>query len=156
MKRSIIAILAASTLSLAAAAYAGGHGHHGKHGGFGGGMHRFMLEQQLDLTSEQEAAIDEIYSAAKEQRKETSADRSDVRQAMMDLSPADPDYQTKVNELAKQMAAQVEQKILSHASAQAQVYELLTPEQREELAELKEKLKERFAERRQHFDRDSE
>lgn len=156
MKRSIIAILAASTLSLAAAAYAGGHGHHGKHGGFGGGMHRFMLEQQLDLTSEQEAAIDEIYSAAKEQRKETSADRSDVRQAMMDLSPADPDYQTKVNELAKQMAAQVEQKILSHAAAQAQVYELLTPEQREELAELKEKLKERFAERRQHFDRDSE
>lgn len=156
MKRSMIAILAASTLSLAAVTYAGGHGHHGKHGGFGGGMHRFMLEQQLDLTAEQEAAIDEIYSAAKQQRKETSAERGDVRQVMMDLSPSDPDYQTKVAALAKQMAAQVEQKMLTHAAMQAQVYELLTEEQRAELDDLKAKFKERFAERRQRFDRDSE
>lgn len=159
MKRSMIAILAASALTVAATAYAGGYGHHGKHGDFGGGhrgMHGFMFERMLDLTDEQKASVDEIYSTAKQQREETREDRVADRQAMMDLNPADEDYQTKVAELAKQKAAQVEQRIMAHAAMQAQVYEILTPEQREKLAQLKAEAQQRFAERRQRFDRDSE
>lgn len=119
-------------------------------------MHGFMFEQMLDLTDEQKAAVDEIYYAAKEQRKESRADRAADRQAMMDLNPGDADYQTQVAALAKQKAAQVEQKILSRAAMQAQVYEILTPEQREKLMQLKAEAKERFAERRQRSGPDSE
>lgn len=162
MKRSMIAILAASALSVAATAYAGGDGHHGKHGKQGGcngdhrGMHGFMFERMPDLTDEQKAAVDHIYSAAKQQRQAVSADRADERQSMMDLNPADDDYQTQVAELAKQKAARVEQRIIAHAAVYAQVYEILTPEQRVELAQLQEEAKERFAKRRQRRDRDSE
>ncbi len=162
MKRSMIAILAASALSVAATAYAGGHGHHGKHGKHGGchgdhrGMHGFMFEQMLNLTDEQKATVDDIYSAAKQQRQAVSADRADERQSMMDLNPADDDYQTQVAELAKQKAARVEQRIIAHAAVYAQVYEILTPEQRAELAQLQEEAKERFAKRRQRRDRDSD
>ncbi|MGI9285242.1 MAG: Spy/CpxP family protein refolding chaperone [Pseudomonadales bacterium] len=162
MKRSVIAILAATGLSLATAAYAfgpSGHGHHGKHGDFFGGqrgMHGFMFERMLDLTNEQKTAVDDIYSAAKEQRKESVTERGNARQAMMDLNPSDADYQTKVVEFAKQKAAQVEQRIIAHAATQAQVYEILTPEQREQLEQLKTEAKERFAKRRQRADGDSE
>ena len=161
MKRLILAVLAATSLSLAIAAYAGGpggDGHHGKRGdSFGGhrGMHGLMFERMLELTDEQKAAVDEIHSAAKEQRKESRDERGDGRQAMMDLNPSDADYQTKVAELGKQKAAQVEQRIIAHAAMQAQVYEILTPEQREKLEQLKAEAKERSAKRRQRGDRNS-
>lgn len=147
MKRSIVAILAASTLSMAAATYAGGHGHHGKHGDFHGGMRGLMFERALDLSAEQKAAVEDVYSDAKEQRKASSSERRELRQAMMDLNPADADYQTKVATIAQQQAAQVEQKILAHAAVQAQIYEILTPEQRVELQKLKEETKDRMAKR---------
>ncbi len=154
MKRSIIAILAASTLSMAAATYAGGYGHHGKHGDSHGGMRGLMFERALDLSAEQKTAVDDIYSEAKEQRKASSTERREVRQAMMDLNPADADYQTRVATIAQQQAAQVEQKILAHAAVQAQIYEVLTPEQRVELQELKQEARERMAERGHRRGRD--
>ncbi len=157
MKRSIVALLAASTLSMAAATYAGGYGqgHHGKHGNHHGGMHGLMFERALDLTAEQKAAVDNIYSEAKQQRKAASSERREVRQAMMDLNPGDADYQTKVATLAQQQAARVEQKILAHADVQAQIYEVLTPEQREELEGLKQEAKNRSAKRHQLDGRNS-
>ncbi len=151
MKRSIVALIAASTLSMAAATYAGGygHGHQGKHGSHHSGMRGLMFERALDLTAEQKTAVDEIYSNAKQQRKASSSERREARQQMMDLNPGDADYQSKVAMLAKQQAAQVEQRILAHADVQAQVYEILTPEQRVELEELKQEVKARSGKRHQ-------
>lgn len=148
MKRTIVALLAVSTLSIAAATYAGGYGHHGKHGNSHGGMRGLMFERALNLSAEQKAAVEDIYSEAKEQRKAASTERREVRQAMLDLNPADADYQEKVATIAQQQAAQVEQKILAHAAVQARIYEILTPEQRDEMQELKQEAKERMAKRR--------
>lgn len=151
MKRSIAAILAASSLSIAAATYTGltYAGEHGHHGGKHNSMRGLMFERALDLTAEQKASVDEIYSDAKQQRKASSTERRDVRQAMMDLNPADADYQAKVATIAKQQAAQVEQRILAHAAVQAQIFEILTPEQREQLMELKQDAKQHAGKRHQ-------
>lgn len=159
MRRLILAALGAGVLSFIAAAYASGHGEQGTHGPFERGhrgMHGLMFERALDLSAEQKAAIEEIYSASQAQRNEAASQRRSARQAMMALNPGDADYQEKVAALAKQQAALVENKVLAHGDMQAQVYQILTSEQRAEFEDLKQAASERMARRGPRFDRYSE
>ncbi len=93
--------------------------------------------QRLDLTAGQESTIDEIHSMLEQQRKTEFASYVDVRDDVLSLDPADPQYNDRVAEIATKKAAYVEQCTLLSAAMQAQVYEVLTPVQRSTYAQLR-------------------
>lgn len=141
MKRLMIAaILVVTTLAIVTGAHAGEQKHQCKYSDLYSGecdkdLVRFLL--RLDLTAEQKTAIDGIYSTVEQQRKAEIARGVDRRENVVNLSPADPDYNNRAAQLAKQKAARVEQSIIESAAVQAQVYEILTPAQRAAYEELR-------------------
>ncbi len=96
---------------------------------------RFL--QRLDLTAVQKSTIDQIYSALKQQRKTEFASYDDVRDDVLSLDPADPEYHDRVAQLAAKKAAHVEQCTLRSAAVQAEIYGLLTPVQKTAYAQLR-------------------
>lgn len=88
---------------------------------------RFL--QRLDLTAVQKSTIDQIYSELEQQRNTEFASYVDVRDGVLSLDPADPEYSDRVARLAAKKAAHVEQCTLRSAAMQTQVYQLLSPAQ---------------------------
>lgn len=136
MKRLMTSVLLSAGLLTGAAAYAGpGYGH-------GGGKdHVQFLTKKLDLTEEQKVAIEDIHrsygTVDKKQHKRSRAH-------FASLDPTAPDYSQKVAEMAREQGEKVEQSIIRRGEIHAKVYEVLTPEQREKLATLKQKRKHRM------------
>lgn len=133
MKRLMTVAIAVATLALAAAAHAAEQKRQCKYSDLYSGncekeLVRFL--QRLDLTAEQKTAIDGIYSTAEQQRKTELARYFDAREDVLSLDPADPEYNYRAAQLAEQKAACVEQNVIHSAAMQAQVYELLTQQQR--------------------------
>lgn len=142
MKRLMTSVLLSASLLTGAAAYAGpGYGH-------GAGKdHVHFLAKKLDLTDEQKAAIEEIHRSYGKQDKNGKEDKKHDKRAFKhgfaNLDPASPDYSQRVAEIAREQGAKVEQSIIQRGEIHAKVYEVLTPEQREKLAALKENRKKR-------------
>lgn len=142
MKKLIQTLILSTAVLGTAAVYAGegreGHYGHGKEGK--PYLHHMM--KKLDLTDEQKAAIAEIHKA------HPKGDRqSHKREFMRDISqldPTAPDYQAQVAAIAKEQAAKVEQAIIERGQTHAKVYAVLTPDQRAQLQEMKNKRREKF------------
>jgi protein CpxP len=139
MKRLMTSVLLSATLLTGATAYAGpGYGH-------GAGKdHVHFLAKKLDLTDEQKAAIAEIHRSYKQDengKADKKHDKRAFKHGFANLDPTSPDYSQRVAEIAKERAARVEQSIIKRGEIHAKVYEILTPEQREQLASLKENRK---------------
>ena len=152
MKKLIQTLVLSSTLIGTFAAYAGdgyqregkayhhGKGHHAgerfHHGeGKGRGQSLQHLAKKLELTEEQKSAIADIYReyGGRDGRSHKGRFARGVEQ----LDPASPDYQVQVATIAKEQAEKVEQAIVRRGEIQAKVHEVLTPEQRVKLQELK-------------------
>ncbi|MCU0812330.1 MAG: Spy/CpxP family protein refolding chaperone [Thiobacillaceae bacterium] len=144
IKRFLAAAGVALALPLTAAAFPGPHGgHHGcgdfaSHGGpgMGGGMMPPHL-RGLNLTEAQRDKIFEIMHAqAPAMREKGKA----VFKAQADLRAltASPDYsEAKARSLADAAAKTMSEMTLARVQAERQVYDVLTPEQRKQLAEMK-------------------
>lgn len=161
MKKLMQSLLLSTALLGTAAAYADDgqdyhHGkdyHHAKDGfhhtkdnyrqGKDGKSRLQYLEKKLDLSAEQTAAIEAIHSA--HAKGDVKGHKRKFMQDIAELDPASPDYQEQVAAIAKEQAAKVEQSIIERGRIHAQVYEVLTPEQRTKLKELKAKRKERMS-----------
>ncbi len=139
MKRLMTSVLLSATLLTGATAYAGpGYGH-----GVGKD-HVHFLAKKLDLTDEQKAAVEEIHrSYDKNGKADKKHDKRAFKHGFADLDPTSPDYTQRVAEIAREQGAKVEQAIIQRGEIHAKVYEVLTPEQREKLAALKENRKKR-------------
>lgn len=142
--KKLIQTLVLSTALASAAVYAGeGRGdHHGKGHHHGEGrpyMHHLVAK--LDLTEEQKATIEEIHKAYPRDGK---AHKRQFARDLAELDPAAPDYQQKVAAIAKEQAANLEQAIIERGQVHAKVYEVLTPDQRAKLQELKAKRREKL------------
>jgi protein CpxP len=142
MKRLMTSVLLSATLLTGATAYAGpgpGYGH-----GAGKGQVHF-LAKKLDLTDEQKAAIEEIHRSYGKQDEHGKTgkkhDKRAFKHGFANLDPTSADYSERVAEIARERAARVEQSIIKRGEIHAKVYEVLTPEQREKLASLKENRK---------------
>ena len=156
----ILTILAAVLIAVPGSALAqsgpgygpgdGGYGPHGGHHGGsagvdGGGILRFFehalprLAERLELSDEQVADIQEIldadFPAIREQMEATRAARQDFQSehTMGDFAQYPNEYRAFFE---SQAAAGVEIK-LAVASTFAKVWEVLTPEQREQLEEMR-------------------
>lgn len=142
MNRSIIAIAASFLIlgSTSAMACDGKRDHH--RGGF---FDVDRLERVIDLTDAQKSELEGIAEQAKAERKASFKERKG--QHMMSLDPSAADYQTQVQALADANAERAREKTLKMADYRAQVYAVLTPEQRNTLEQKMEKRREKMEKR---------
>jgi len=119
----------------------GGRHWHGRHGSMLVGM-MLHATHQLALTSEQQQAIKTILANAKTLRK-GNATVSSVDMSVLG-NPGDPNYAAAL-ENAKSLAAN---RIQRESEVQAQIYNVLTPEQKAKLPQVLADMKAKLAQRR--------
>ena len=123
----------------------GGHHHwRGHHGGMLVGV-MLRATKQLNLTAEQQASIKSILSAARTQQKAAMAAAQGGPADLTVLgNPGDPNYATALQS-AKTMAAN---RIQHESELQAQIYNVLTAEQKAQLPTVLAAMKAKAVQRR--------
>lgn len=146
IKRFLIAASVALAIPLSASAFGGKHGGHGDCGfeAHGGSGHQSMAGNMmpphlhgLNLTEAQQDKVFEIMHAQAPVMRDKA---KGLRKAEGDLHAltAAPDYsEAKARTLADAAAKAMAEMALVRAKADRQVFEVLTPEQRKQLAETK-------------------
>lgn len=138
----------------------GGRAHGGPGGmGMGAGpmmmpgmMHPGMFERmadELDLTTEQREKIRGYFEAARPGMQELAAKQRANAEQLMDAKPDDPKYASIVQKASQEAGALTTQMVQQGAQVRAQVYGVLTPEQRTKLAAKQAEMRQRMAERRE-------
>ena len=108
------------------------------------GMHKGGMRgpmSQLDLTATQQAQIKAImqekYSGNKNDRSKYQAERAQMQQQMQALTNAKTLDAAAVNRLADQQAAKTKQRFIERVQTEHAISQVLTPEQRQKMAQLK-------------------
>lgn len=94
------------------------------------------IYSKLNLTSEQQASIKAIMTAAKPQMQSLHAQMKANHQKMQSTTPDDPNYASVVAEVAQTNATLASQRTTQMSQIRAQIYALLTPAQKTQLATL--------------------
>ena len=116
------------------------HGHHGMH----------MLKK-LDLSDDQKAQVKQIMKDAKEKKKALYGSLKEYKKAMKDLVNS-PNYSEQaVRSLHAQYQSTFADKAVIRANASHQINALLTPEQQAKKAEIKEKMKQHWDEKKKRM-----
>ena len=143
----VLRALVASTLMLTAGTFATAHP--AEHGGMRG--HNFRAEhslagliQKLDLTDAQRENIRGILEASESQRKALREQHHTAMKASFTTLPDDPNYLALV-EKRKQLASEA---IQQRSDLNAQIYAVLTPEQKAQVPRLIEDVRAQMKERR--------
>lgn len=110
-----------------------GHAWRGHHGGMGMGG---RLYSQLNLSDTQRSQIRQLISQDFAQAKPQMQTLRQARKAFEAAVPGSADYQTAASNLAEAEADAARARAIGHANLRAQIYQLLTPEQRTQLASL--------------------
>lgn len=119
-----------------------------------GGMHRGMNNQfsQLNLTATQQAQIKTILQEKRGtqqgKRSDHKAEREQMQQQIQTLTNSKTLNNTTLNRLADQEAAKSKQRFIERVQTQHAIAQVLTPEQRTKLTQLK---KERQAKGLEHL-----
>lgn len=150
MKRPIVLLTAvlAMAIPLASANAAPGFGP----GAFPGGPGdpTMMLEHiadHLDLTDAQRDSVENILQAAKPEIEALREQANANREAIESLDPADPAYDTVLNNIALSNGELATSATLLVTSVRNQVHAVLTDEQIAKLERGKERMKKRFQQR---------
>ena len=147
MKKIILAIIAVAVVATGAifviaqkrANVGGGHGF-----GHGRGDRMGMALRGLDLTDEQKAKVKEIMEANKTTFEPTMQSMKENRAKLHDLSKDGTFDQAQVEALAKEQGNLVARSIVQKESVKAQVFAILTDEQKAKAAEMRTKFGERM------------
>ncbi len=147
-KKTAVIALAVSALGASGLALACGKGGYGK-GMHGGNMSHFLMKEVLDLTDSQNEQIQTIREKEKKQlRKVVEVQKN--KKSMLDLSPRDPAYLQKIQELASEKSKVIAERMFEKAKVHAEIYLLLTPAQQEKMDKLRGKMKSKIYERMSH------
>jgi periplasmic protein CpxP/Spy len=143
----VLRALIVSTLMLSAGTFAAAHP--AEHGGmrvnhFSGGHSLAGLIEKLDLTEAQRENIRGILDASQSQRKAFREQHHEAMKASLTTLPDDPNYLALV-EKRKQLASEA---IQQRSDLNAQIYAVLTPEQKAQVPQLIEDVKAEMKERR--------
>jgi Spy/CpxP family protein refolding chaperone len=133
LSAALVAILGCAPLAFAQQA---GHSWHGHHHGMAMGGHMHMY-RQLDLSDAQRAQIKQLTQKGFAQAKPQMQALRQARQAFEAATPGTAGYQTAASNLAEAEADAARTRSANQASLRAQVYQLLTPAQRTQLASLR-------------------
>ena len=143
MRKSFFLGLAlASAMTLGTAAFAAGQDGGPRFGGHHG--HRFdMAMQKLNLTDAQRASIRDLVKNSFAQNKTQREALRTQRQAFESMTPDQVGYQAAAAKLAQAEAAATQNRVQQHAQLKAQIYALLTPQQKAQWATLKQEREQR-------------
>jgi len=116
-----------------------------------------FLERVIDLSDNQVEQIESIHAQQKAQfesqfpRTEGEKHHGKKRmiKAMMQLDPESADYQSKLEQLANEAAAQAKAKILLRGQAKQEIYAVLSDQQKAELRAKQEKIRKKMEKRAQ-------
>lgn len=106
-------------------------------GSQGGDRSGQRMAEQLNLSDQQQQQVKKIRSESREQGKSIHEAMRQNRDAMNKLNPGSKDYSAAVAKLADEKAELVKQMMMHRSESRVQVYAILTPEQREKSATLK-------------------
>ena len=147
-KLPLIAVtLAAITLSSVVAANPGygpkheercgnDKGHYSYHHGRGEAHSERRLQKMQRYLELSDAQTAELKALFEQHEAEAPDQRRALRKAMQELNPEDSGYQSQVDALILQAQKQVAERIQGKAELRQQVYQLLTPQQREKMREM--------------------
>lgn len=143
IKRFLVAASVALAIPLSSAAFQGGHDGHpgcGSFGGHGGpGMGGEQMMPHLRGLNLSEAQRDKVFEIMHAQAPVMRDKAKAVRKAENDLralTAADDFNEAKARALADTAAKAMSEMTLARAKAERQVFEVLTPEQRKQMAEM--------------------
>jgi len=138
MRKNLLLCLAlASAMTLTTVAVAAGQdgGFHGDHGHRGHGM--LMGMDKLNPTDPQRANVKQLVKASFEQSKSQRESLRQQREAFEAMTPDQVGYQSAAASFAQAEASAVQARIQQRAALRTQIYALLTPAQKSQLATLK-------------------
>ncbi|MBS9779884.1 MAG: Spy/CpxP family protein refolding chaperone [Moraxellaceae bacterium] len=136
MKNKLIATVLATGMAMTTGtAFAGGQqGHKNAQFGKHGGMHMQMrIYKKIGLTKQQKQQIKAILEKEKPNRAEMRKQRKAHRQAQQQLIQSATLNEYELNKLAEQTAQQVKQRFIKRIRLQNQIWQILTPEQRQKV-----------------------
>jgi Spy/CpxP family protein refolding chaperone len=140
-----IALIAVPALTVAQARFGGGDGHgpgffghRGRHGGdgFGAGMLLGRFADRLELTDDQRAEIEAIVETSREQSQTLREQLAEARQAYRDAHEPGTFDEAEARAHAQSQADLHAEIMVIRMKTKADVYNVLTPEQQEELKEI--------------------
>lgn len=149
MKKSIIAILAIVVLGLGAVFIFAQKGRM-RHGGFGdgfGGRGFARMAQKLNLSDEQKSQVKTIMEDSKTRVKPLMESLRENRKQAENLGQDGAFNEEQVNQIADSQSETMKQLFIEKEKTKAQIFAVLTPEQRTQAAEMKEQFKNRSKER---------
>jgi Spy/CpxP family protein refolding chaperone len=123
----------AQTTSTATTTPPGGQGGHWGHHRHGGMWH---LYSQLGLTAEQKASIKSIFQAAKPQLQTLHQQAQANHLKLQQATPGGANYSATVAEVAQENATLASQRTTQSEEIRTQIYAVLTPTQKTQLATL--------------------
>lgn len=137
MRKTLLSLFAAAAIggsSLALAAAGGGmaHGGHGHHG-----MMAMRALNKLNLSDAQRDQIKQFAKQDFEQLKPRMQALRQQRKAFESTDPNSPGYQTAAGNLAQAEASLASARVMQRAALRAQVYNVLSPAQRSQLAAMR-------------------
>jgi Spy/CpxP family protein refolding chaperone len=143
MRKSLFLGLAlASAMTLGTAAFAAGQDG-GQHFGGHRGGHGFMAMQKLNLTDAQKASIHDLVKNSFSQNKAQRDALRAQRQSFESMTPDQAGYQAAAAQLAQAEAAATQTRVQQQAQLKAQIYALLTTQQKAQWAALKQEREQR-------------
>ena len=146
MKKALIAFLAMAVLGIGAVfifAQKGGRENFGGRRGFGGrGFER--IAEKLKLSDEQKTHVKTILEDSKTRIKPLMVSLRESRKQAENLGTDGTFNEEQVNQIAAGQAETTRQLFIEKEKTKAQIFAVLTPEQRAEAAKMKERFKENF------------
>jgi Spy/CpxP family protein refolding chaperone len=142
MRKTItLGFILASALAIAGTAFAAGGDHDGgRHfGGHGPRGHHGMHEAfaKLNLTDAQKASIKQIFETSRGQNKDQWKALRTQREAFEQMTPDQVGYQAAAARLAQAEGQATQARVEQRAKVQAQIYAVLTPAQKAQLATMR-------------------
>lgn len=139
-KITLLGLAMASALACGSVAVAAGpaggshgwHGHHGHHGQRGHGP--MMMLGKLDLSDAQRAQIKQIVANSRNQDRPARKALHEQRKAFRAMTPDAAGYQSAAASLARAEGQATQERVQRMANLRAQIYGVLTPAQRSQLA----------------------
>ena len=148
MKKKIAIALALAVITLAGGILVFAQGRHGKRlGRFGGGSPLEHIARKLNLTDTQKTQIRAILEAERPTVQPIAARMLANQQQLNQLTANGQFDEQQVRAIATQQGQLASQLIVEKERVQAQIYQILTPEQRTQAQELRTEIEARIRER---------
>jgi protein CpxP len=112
--------------------------------GFKRGPFMGRMARVLNLTDEQREQISKIHAAEREIMKPVYEQMREIRQALDEATKDGQFNEAEVTRLAEKQGELLAQTIVSRERVHAQIWQILTPEQREKMAQFRDKRHERM------------